>query len=150
MTSPTKGAPAPSEDPAAQEARTWSIREMADEFGVTTRTVRHYEDIGLISPERQGTTRVFHRRDRTRLALVVRGKRLGFPLEEIRTIIDLYDAPRGRRSQLEYVLGQIDERRADLEQRRADIEAALTELDGFERRCREELTQQRQGSTPSA
>lgn len=120
--------------------RTWTIREIADEFGVTTRTVRHYEDIGLISPERQGTTRLFHRRDRTRLALILRGKRLGFPLEEIATIINLYDAPRGHRSQLEYVLSQIDERRADLEQRRRDIDDALSELDGFERRCRADLT----------
>ena len=94
---------------------------------------------GLISPERRGTTRVYHRRDRTRLGLILRGKRLGFPLEEIRTIIDLYDAPRGRRSQLEYVLGQIDERRADLEQRRRDIDDALAELGEFERRCRADL-----------
>ena len=72
--------------------RTWSIAQVAAEFGVTHRTVRHYEDLGLISPERHGTRRVFHRRDRTRLALILRGKRLGFPLEEIRTIIDLYDA----------------------------------------------------------
>ena len=111
-------------------------RRSPSEFGVTHRTVRHYEELGLISPERRGTTRVYHRRDRTRLALILRGKRLGFPLEEIRTIIDLYDVPRGRRSQLEYVLGQIDERRADLEQRRRDIDAALSELTEFERRCR--------------
>ena len=119
--------------------RTWTTREIADEFGVTTRTIRHYEDIGLIAPERQGTSRVFHRRDRTRLNLVLRGRRLGFPLAEIATIIDLYDAPRGRRSQLTYVLEQIDERRADLEQRRRDIEDALAELDGFEQRCRADL-----------
>ena len=84
---------------------TWTIREIADEFDVTHRTVRHYEELGLITPERRGTTRVYHRRDRTRLALILRGKRLGFPLEEIRTIIDLYDRPRGKASQLEYVLG---------------------------------------------
>lgn len=117
----------------------WTIAEIADEFGVTHRTVRHYEELGLIAPERRGTARIFHRRDRTRLALILRGKRLGFPLEQIRTIIDLYDAPRGKRSQLEYVLGQIDVRRADLEQRRADLEAALEELDSFERRCRDDL-----------
>lgn len=117
----------------------WTIREIADEFGVTTRTIRHYEDIGLISPERQGTARIFHRRDRTRLALILRGKRLGFPLDEIATIINLYDAPRGRRSQLEYVLSQIDERREDLEQRRRDIDDALSELDTFEQRCRADL-----------
>ena len=96
--------------------------------------------LGLISPERRGTTRVYRRRDRTRLNLILRGKRLGFPLEEIRTIIDLYDRPRGKASQLEYVLGQIDERRSDLEQRRRDIEDALAELDRFERRCREDLS----------
>ncbi|MBA4083480.1 MULTISPECIES: MerR family DNA-binding transcriptional regulator [Janibacter] len=118
---------------------TWTIREMADEFGVTTRTIRHYEALGLISPERRGTTRIFHRRDRTRLALVLRGRRLGFPLDEIATIIDLYDAPRGHASQLEYVLGQIDERREDLQRRRRDIDDALAELDTFEQRCRDEL-----------
>ena len=119
--------------------RTWSIREVTDDFDVTHRTVRHYEDLGLISPERRGTTRVYRRRDRTRLALILRGKRLGFPLEEIRTIIDLYDRPRGKASQLEDVLGQIDERRADLEQRRRDLEDALAELSEFERRCRADL-----------
>lgn len=118
---------------------TWTIAQIAEEFGVTHRTVRHYEDLGLISPERQGTRRIYHRRDRTRLGLILRGKRLGFPLEEIRTIVDLFDAPRGRRAQLEYVLGQIDERRADLEQRLRDAQDALRELDHFERRCRDDL-----------
>lgn len=118
---------------------TWTIREVAEEYGVTHRTVRHYEDLGLITPERRGTTRIYHRRDRTRLALIVRGKRLGFPLEQIRTIIDLYDAPRGKASQLEYVLEQIDDRREDLERRREDIEAAISELGEFERRCRADL-----------
>ena len=128
-------------DPTPTEGvdRSWTIREIADEFEVTHRTVRHYEELGLITPERRGTTRVYHRRDRTRLALILRGKRLGFPLEEIRTIIDLYDRPRGKASQLEYVLGQIDERRTDLEQRRRDLEDALTELAEFERRCRTDL-----------
>jgi DNA-binding transcriptional MerR regulator len=130
--------------PAATETasdvdQTWTIRQVADEFGVTHRTVRHYEDLGLITPERRGTVRLYHRRERTRLGLILRGKRLGFPLEEIRTIIDLYDAPRGRAHQLEYVLAQIDERRADLEQRRRDLEDALGELDAFERRCRADL-----------
>ena len=129
----------PTAPDADERDRTWSIAQVADEFGVTHRTVRHYEDLGLISPERRGTTRVYHRRDRTRLGLILRGKRLGFPLEEIRTIIDLYDVPRGRRSQLEYVLGQIVDRRADLEQRRRDIDAALSELSEFERRCRSDL-----------
>ncbi|MBK9475256.1 MAG: MerR family DNA-binding transcriptional regulator [Tetrasphaera sp.] len=123
----------------ADPSHTWTIAEIAAEFGVTHRTVRHYEEIGLISPERRGSTRVYHRRDRTRLALIMRGRRLGFPLEEIRTIIDLYDVPRGRRSQLEYVLSQIEQRRCDLEQRRADLDAALRELDAFEAGCQAEL-----------
>jgi DNA-binding transcriptional MerR regulator len=130
---------APTAEEGGDRDRTWTIAQVAEEFGVTHRTVRHYEELGLISPERRGTTRVYHRRDRTRLGLILRGKRLGFPLEEIRTIIDLYDVPRGRRGQLEYVLGQIDERRADLEQRRRDIDAALSELTDFERRCRADL-----------
>lgn len=117
----------------------WTIARVADRFGVTHRTVRHYEDLGLITPERRGTQRLYHRRDRTRLDLVLRGKRLGFPLEEIRTIIDLFDAPRGRRTQLEYVLGQIDERRADLEQRLRDVQDAIAELGRFERTCRSDL-----------
>ena len=123
----------------AVDQETWTIARIAAEFGVTHRTVRHYEDLGLISPERRGQQRVYHRRDRTRLNLILRGKRLGFPLEEIRTIIDLYDAPRGRASQLEYVLEQIDDRRADLEQRRRDLEDALKELDAFEESCRADL-----------
>jgi DNA-binding transcriptional MerR regulator len=131
--------PASSGRTSSGPSPTWTIGEIADEFAVTHRTVRHYEELGLITPERRGTTRVYHRRDRTRLALILRGKRLGFPLEEIRTIIDLYDAPRGRRSQLEYVLAQIDERRVDLEQRRRDLDDALKELDGFEASCRADL-----------
>jgi DNA-binding transcriptional MerR regulator len=121
------------------EDASWTIAQVADEFGVTHRTVRHYEALGLLSPERRGQQRVYHRRDRTRLNLILRGKRLGFPLEEIRTIIDLYDAPRGRASQLEYVLAQIDDRRADLEQRRRDLDDALKELDAFEASCRADL-----------
>ena len=123
----------------ASDARTWTIAQVADEFAVTHRAVRHYEDLGLISPERRSTVRIYHRRDRTRLNLILRGKRLGFPLEEIRTIIDLYDEPRGQASQLSYVLDQIHNRRADLERRRADIEDSLKELDDFEHRCQADL-----------
>lgn len=125
--------------PRTPDEATWTIAQVATEFDVTHRTVRHYEELGLISPERRGTQRVYHRRDRTRLGLILRGKRLGFPLEEIRTIIDLFDAPRGRRAQLEYVLGQIDERRADLEQRLRDVQDAIAELGRFERSCRDDL-----------
>ncbi len=124
---------------SARDDEAWTIARVAEAFGVTHRTVRHYEDLGLIAPERRGTRRLYHRRDRTRLDLILRGRRLGFPLEEIRTIIDLYDAPRGRRSQLEYVVAQVGARRADLTQRHEDLMAALAELDRLEDRCREEL-----------
>lgn len=123
----------------AQSNRTWTIAEIAAEFGVTHRTVRFYEDQGLISPERRGTQRVFHPRDRVRLALVLRGKRLGFDLGQIRRIVDMYDQEPGEAGQLRYLLDQIAERRAELEQRRHDIELTLAELDDVERRCRAAL-----------
>ncbi len=119
--------------------RTWTIAEVAEEFGITHRTVRYYEQQGLISPERRGTTRVFHPRDRVRLALVLRGKRIGFDLDKIRTIVDMYDDVPGEAGQLEYLLEQVDGRREELRARRADIDAVLTELDELERRCREDL-----------
>src|ERR1019366_4994492 len=99
----------------ANDAKTWTIGQVAEEFAITHRTVRHYEELNLISPERRGTVRIYRRRDRTRLNLILRGKRLGFPLEEIRTIIDLYDEPTGQGSQLRYVLDQIHDRRGHLE-----------------------------------
>ncbi|UIJ34672.1 MerR family DNA-binding transcriptional regulator [Allobranchiibius sp. GilTou73] len=119
--------------------RTWSIAELATEFEITHRTLRHYEELGLISPERRGTTRVFSKRDRTRLALIMRGRRLGFPLEEIRRIVDMYDDQPGRVGQLQYLLDQISDRRADLEARRRDIEDSLAELAELERRCETDL-----------
>jgi len=124
---------------ATVPARTWTIAEIADEFAITHRTVRYYEDKGLVTPERRGTLRVFHPRDRTRLRLVLRGKRLGFPLDEIRTIVDMYDQQPGESGQLSYLLDQIDERRGDLWLRRRDIDAALAELDDLEHRCRTDL-----------
>jgi len=118
---------------------TWSITEMADEFGVTLRTIRHYEDVGLITPERRGTSRLFHTRDRIRLQLILRGKRLGFSLPEIRTIVNMYDEQPGEAGQLQYLLDQIDVRRSELEQLRRDIDETMTELAHVEQRCREDL-----------
>src|SRR5262245_13717982 len=119
--------------------RTWSIAELASEYDVTLRTIRFYEDSGLISPERRGTTRIYHPRDRVRLGLILRGKRLGFTLGEIATIVDMYDAEPGEEGQLAYLLEQIDRRRAELEQRRRDIDETLAELGDVERRCRADL-----------
>jgi DNA-binding transcriptional MerR regulator len=116
-----------------------TIAQIAREYGVTHRTVRFYEDRGLIAPERRGTRRVYHPRDRVRLGLILRGKRLGFSLEEITRIIDMYDDQPGESGQLRYLLAQIEDRRADLEQRRRDVLAALDELDELERRCRDDL-----------
>lgn len=120
-------------------ARTWTITEIADAFDITLRTIRHYEDIGLVSPERRGTTRVFHPRDRVRIALILRGRRLGFSLDEIATIVNMYDAEPGEAGQLSYLIEQIAVRRAELEQKRRDIEDTLAELDEVERRCRVDL-----------
>ena len=95
--------------------RTWSIGELAEEFDTTLRTIRFYEDRGLLAPERQGTTRVFHARDRIRLQLILRGKRLGFTLDEI------------------------GKRREALLAKRRDVNEALAELDDLEERCRADL-----------
>ncbi len=122
---------------------TWTIAEVAEDFDVTHRALRHYEHLGLLSPERVGAggnTRLYHRRDRTRLALILRGRRLGFPLEEIGTIIDMYDEQPGEVGQLRYLLSQIGERRGNLERRRADIDKSLEELAELELRCHTDLT----------
>ena len=119
--------------------RTWSIAEIADEFGVTHRTCPTTRTSGWSPRAPRHRAASTTRGDRTRLALVLRGKRLGFPLEEIRTIVDMYDQQPGDAGQLRYLLDQIDDRRADLEQRRRDVDAALAELTEFERRCRSDL-----------
>lgn len=120
---------------------TWTIAQMADDYDVTHRALRHYEHLGLLSPERDGQRRLYHRRERTRLALILRGRRLGFPLEEIATILGMYDDQPGEAGQLRYLLSQIDDRRGDLERRRRDIEDSLRELDELERRCEEDLAE---------
>ena len=118
---------------------TWSITALAEEFGITLRTIRHYEDVGLITPERRGTSRIFHARDRIRLQLILRGKRLGFSLPQIRTIVNMYDEQPGESGQLHYLLDQIEVRRGELERMRRDIDDTMSELDDVEARCREDL-----------
>jgi len=117
----------------------WTISQLAEEFGVTLRTIRHYEDVGLLSPARRGTIRVFDTRQRIRLQLVLRGKRLGFSLPEIATIVNMYDDQPGEAGQLQYLLDQIEVRRVELEQMRRDIDQTRSELAHVERRCREHL-----------
>jgi DNA-binding transcriptional MerR regulator len=117
----------------------WTITQLAEELGVTLRTIRHYEDVGLLSPERRGTARIFHPRDRIRLQLILRGKRLGFSLPEIRTIVNMYDEQPGEAGQLHYLLEQIEVRRAELERLRADIDETMVELDRVAERCHTDL-----------
>jgi len=114
--------------------QTYSIRELAEEFGVTTRTIRHYEDEGLLSPAREGVNRVFTARDRVRLKLALRGKRLGFSLGDIRELFELYDTASEKKQMAEF-LARLDKRRVHLEQQREDIEVMLNEINFFANQC---------------
>jgi DNA-binding transcriptional MerR regulator len=107
--------------------RTYSISDLAEEFGVTPRTIRFYEAESLISPQRVGQKRIYTPRDRARLVLILRGKRVGFSLTEIKEMLDLYDLD-GRTTQLAHALKKFDERINALERQRADIEHSLVEL----------------------
>ena len=106
----------------------FTVDQLAEDLGMTPRAIRFYEAKGLIAPRRAGTTRVFDRRDRARLLLVLRGKRLGFSLAEIREFLDLYDTDRSQRSQLSLLLEKTRSRIAELEQQRRDLEQTLDEL----------------------
>ena len=115
---------------------TYTISDLASEFGITTRTIRYYEHQGLLSPGRSGLKRVFTNKDRVRLKLALRGKRLGFSLSEIRELFELYDISRDERRQLEVFLQRLEGRRTLLEQQREDIEVMLKEIDFFADECR--------------
>lgn len=112
--------------------RYWTIRELVAEFGVTSRTLRFYEDEGLIRPRREGQARLYSARDRARIGLILRGRRLGFSLAEIGEMLDLYDADRSRVRQLTFSLAKGRERIAALERQKADIEVVLSELRALE------------------
>ncbi len=122
---------------------TYTIGELAQEFDVTTRAIRFYEDQGLLSPTRNGQARVYSARDRVRLKLVLRGKRLGFSLGEIGEMLDLYDADPSEVGQLQYFLNKLDERRAQLNQQQQDIQVTLKELDDIEAQCKALLLKKR-------
>jgi DNA-binding transcriptional MerR regulator len=130
------------------EETTYSITDLAREFGLTTRAIRFYEDQGLLSPQRAGRSRIYGNRDRVRLKLTLRGKRLGLSLSEIRELIDMYDAATGDRAQLERFIEVLEKRRVALEQQREDIEAVLEDITSFERQCRELLGQKRDPIAP--
>jgi DNA-binding transcriptional MerR regulator len=126
--------------PGSDAGRSWTVGELADELGVTTRTLRFYEAEGLISPGRVGSARSYDARDRTRLTLILRGKRFGMSLAEIREIVDMYDgAASSERRQLELLLNRLDEIAADLRARQADLRRTLAEVSEVAARCRVRL-----------
>ncbi len=117
----------------------YTISELAKRFGITTRTIRFYEDEGLLQPGRNGQQRIYSRRHYVRLELILRGKRLGLSLNEIGDIIKLYDSDKDETGQLESFLNSIRNRRAVLKQQRADIDVTLSELQQIEQRYRNRL-----------
>lgn len=129
---------------------TFTITEVAKEFGITTRAIRFYEDQGLLTPGREGRNRVYSNRDRVRLKLTLRGKRLGFSLSQIKELFDLYDSARDERVQISQLLEILAQRRAQLEQQREDIEAVLREIDAFEGQLRRILEEQGRAESRSA
>jgi DNA-binding transcriptional MerR regulator len=126
--------------PRSEHSETrYTITELANEFAITQRAIRFYEDQGLLKPQRKGRTRVYLPGDRVRLKLTLRGKRLGFSLFEIREMFELYEADHDEKPQLERFLSLLAQRRAQLEQQREDIEAVLAEIQAYERQCRTRL-----------
>ena len=118
----------------------YSIREMSDHFDVTARTIRHYEELGLLSPTRNGTRRIFDTRDHVRLGLILRGKRIGFSLTEISEIINMYDLPEGEEKQTSFVLDKVSARREMLLNQQNDIKQMLIELDNLDLKFKAEVS----------
>lgn len=131
-------------------SKAYSISELAQEFGVTTRTLRHYEDQGLVTPTREGINRIYSHRDRVRLKLALRGKRLGFSLSELRELFQLYDLANDERRQLEEFAVKLERRRAQLEQQREDVEVMLNEINFFATQCQRLLADADTGKAPPA
>ena len=127
--------------------KTYSISDLSREFEITPRTIRFYEDQQLLFPQREGRKRIYTNRDRTRLKLILRGKRLGFPLSEVGEMFQLYDSNTGHAGQLHYFLERIRERRNMLLQQRQDIEIVLQELDSAEKHALKALSGNAEAST---
>jgi DNA-binding transcriptional MerR regulator len=127
-----------------KDEKTYSISELAKEFDITTRSIRFYEDQGLLSPTRAGQTRIYSKRDRVRLKLILRGKRLGFSLSETGQLFELYDADKSSVTQLNTMLKLIEHKKTELQQQLDDIKVVLMELVTVEKRCRETLAEAKQ------
>lgn len=137
-------------DACAHDDASFTITDLAREFDITPRAIRFYEDQGLLAPDRQGPggrRRVYSARERTRLKLTLRGKRLGLSLGEIKEILDLYESPRDTVPQLERFLASLAQHRAVLTQQLDDLNAQLAEIDQHERQCRHLLDEAHAGST---
>ena len=119
--------------------RSWTISELAEEFDVSTRTLRFYEEKGYINPRREGQRRIYGPADRTRIRLILRGKRIGMTLDECMEIIGMYNPQENSAAQLDSLIERIGERRATLEQQRQDIEETLRALEDIEKLCRNAL-----------
>ena len=128
-----------------QPATTFAISDLAREFGITPRTIRYWEDQGILAPEREGSKRIFTRRDRARLKMALRGKRLGLTLAEIKDLIGMYNSTEDETPQLVKCLSVMEKRRQALQQQREDIEAVLAEIGQFEALCQQELTRRQAG-----
>lgn len=128
--------PAAAATAARAAPRSYTITELALEFDITPRAIRFYEDVGLLTPQRAGRNRVYTQRDRTRLKLTLRGKRLGLSLQEIKQLVDMYDSPSDTAQQLQAFLAVLAEHRRLLEQQREDLEITLAEIAQHEARCR--------------
>lgn len=124
----------------------YTITEMTREFGISTRTLRFYEDEGLIAPVRRGRTRLFRPGDRHLIKQIMRGKRLGFSIAEIREIVQIYKTPPGESGQMRAIIDRVEEKRAELRQKRKDIEDTLAELDHVEEVCLNRLAELRVAS----
>jgi len=122
-------------------ARLFSIRDLASEFNVTTRTIRYYEEKGLLSPDREGSQRIYSLSDRTKLKLILRGKRLGLSLDESAEIVFMYGSPEKNRRQLEKLIERIRVKRDELSRQKDDLESLLTDLQGVEKKCQVALAE---------
>lgn len=122
----------------------FSVTELADELGITPRAIRFYETKGLIKPRRAGTTRVYTHRDRGRMQLILRGKRLGFSLADIKEYLDLYDVDPSQVSQLRLLMDKINDRVSELEQQREDLETTLVELEEMRQLCLSQIETRRE------